>query len=255
MAREVSKMRSMRVETDPAALGFDGARLERIDRYFARYVDDGRLASWLAVVARDGQIAHVASAGPAPADTVWRIYSMTKPITSVAAMMLWEEGAFELTDPVSRFVPEFGDARVWAGGSALKPGTGRMAEPMRIWHLLTHTSGLTYGFHYAHPVDALYRDAGFEWGFPRGLDLAGSCAAWAALPLLFQPGAEWNYSVSTDVLGRVVEVASGMSLDEFFAARIFGPLGMTDTGFVARDPSRLPPLYSPDPSTRLAVEN
>src|SRR4051794_16686197 len=180
---------------------------------------------------------------------------MTKPVTSVAAMMLWEEGAFELTDPVSRFIPEFESSRVWAGGSALKPVTAPVVEPMRIWHLLTHTSGLTYGFHYAHPVDALYRDAGFEWGFPRGLDLAGSCAAWAGLPLLFQPGAEWNYSVSTDVLGRVVEVASGMSLDEFFASRIFGPLGMTDTGFVARDPSRLPPLYSPDPSTRLAVEN
>src|SRR3954447_17053623 len=255
MGAEVSKMRAMRVESDPITLGFDVDRLARIDRHFARYVDDGRLASWLAVVARDGQVVHVGSAGPAPVDTVWRIYSMTKPVTSVAAMMLWEEGAFELTDPVSRFIPEFEASRVWAGGSALKPVTSPVVEPMRIWHLLTHTSGLTYGFHYAHPVDALYRDAGFEWGFPRGLDLAGCCAVWAGLPLLFQPGAEGNYSVSTDVLGRVVEVASGMSLDEFFAARIFGPLGMTDTGFVARDPSRLPPLYSPDPSTRLAVEN
>src|SRR3954453_20856610 len=145
-------MRAMRVEADPGSLGFDGARLERIDRHFARYVDDGRLASWLAIVARDGHVVHVASAGPASVDTVWRIYSMTKPITSVAAMMLWEEGAFELTDPVLRFVPEFGDARGWAGGSALKPVPVPMAEPMRIWHLLTHTSGLTYGFHYAHPV-------------------------------------------------------------------------------------------------------
>src|SRR6476659_4945902 len=119
MRREVSKMRAMHVESDPAALGFDPARLERIDRHFARYVDDGRLASWLAVVARDGQVAHVASAGPCSPETVWRIYSMTKPITSVATMLLWAEGAFELTDPVARFVPEMGEARVWAGGSSL----------------------------------------------------------------------------------------------------------------------------------------
>ena len=248
-------MRAMHVESDPAELGFEPARLERIDRHFARYVDDGRLASWLAVVARNGRVAHVASAGPCSPDTVWRIYSMTKPITSVAAMLLWEEGAFELTDPVSRFVPEMGEARVWAGGSSLKPVTVPQAEPMRIWHLLTHTSGLTYGFHYAHPVDAIYRENGFEWGFPRGLDLAGCCAAWASMPLLFQPGAEWNYSVSTDVLGRVVEVASGLSLDRFFEERIFQPLGMTDTAFWARDAERLPPLYTPDPQTRRAVEN
>jgi CubicO group peptidase (beta-lactamase class C family) len=255
MRREVSKMRAMRVERDPAELGFDAGRLARLDRHFARSVDDGRLASWLAVVAREGRVAHVASAGPCSTDTVWRIYSMTKPITSVAAMLLWEEGAFELTDPVARFVPEMGEARVWAGGSSLKPVTVPQAEPMRVWHLLTHTSGLTYGFHYAHPVDAIYRSNGFEWGFPPGLDLAGCCAAWAEMPLLFQPGAEWNYSVSTDVLGRVVEVASGMSLDAFFAERIFAPLGMTDTGFWARDAARLPPLYTPDPETKLAVEN
>jgi CubicO group peptidase (beta-lactamase class C family) len=248
-------MRAMRVECDPAELGFDAERLGRIDRHFARYVDDGRLASWLAVVARDGRVAHVASGGPADVDTVWRIYSMTKPITSVAAMLLWEEGAFELTDPVARFVPEMGDARVWAGGSSLKPVTVPQSEPMRIWHLLTHTSGLTYGFHYAHPVDAIYRENGFEWGFRPGLDLAGCCEVWASMPLLFQPGAEWNYSVSTDVLGRVVEVASGMSLDAFFEERIFAPLGMTDTAFWARDADRLPPLYMPDPATRRAVVN
>ena len=113
-------------------------------------------------------------------------------------------------------------------------------EPVRIWHLLTHTSGLTYGFHRSHPVDALYRAAGFEWGTPRGSDLAACCDVWAGLPLLFQPGAEWNYSVATDVLGRVVEVASGSGLDEFFASRIFGPLGMTETGFWVPDGRSLP---------------
>jgi CubicO group peptidase (beta-lactamase class C family) len=119
-------------------------------------------------------------------------------------------------------------------------------EPVRIWHLLTHTSGLTYGFHRAHPVDAQYRALGFEWGVPRKTDLAGCCDLWASAPLLFQPGAEWNYSHGTDVLGRVIEVASGVGLDEFFATRIFGPLGMTETGFWLPEPEheRLASLYT-----------
>jgi len=252
-------MTGLEVRTDPAELGFDPARLARIDRHFGRYVDDGRLAGWLAVVARDGEVAHVAAAGardseaglPVEADTLWRIYSMTKPITSVAAMMLWEEGAFELKDPVSRFLPAFADARVWTGGSAQAPVTGPLIEPMRMWHLLTHTAGLTYGFHHAHPVDTLYREAGFDFGGPPGLDLAACCERWAALPLLHQPGAEWNYSVATDVLGRVIEVISGQPLDAFLAERIFRPLGMTDTGFWADEPAarRLAQLYSRDPAT------
>jgi CubicO group peptidase (beta-lactamase class C family) len=162
----------------------------------------------------------------------------------VAAMMLYEEGGFELTDPVSSYIPSFGDVRVYSGGSDLRPVTVPATEPVRIWHLLTHTSGLTYGFHRTHPVDALYRKAGFEWAWPAGMDLAGACDAWAAMPLLFQPGAEWNYSVATDVLGRVVEVVSGQTLDEFFASRIFGPLGMTGTAFQAVDPGRLAALYT-----------
>ena len=173
-------------------------------------------------------------------DTLWRIYSMTKPITSVAAMMLYEEGVFELTDPVSSFIPSFADARVFDGGSDLKAVTVPATEPVRIWHLLTHTSGLTYGFHRAHPVDAMYRAAGFEWDWPPGMDLAQACDVWAGLPLLFQPGAEWNYSVSTEVLGRVVEVVSGQRLDEFFAERIFRPLGMTDTTFGPATPPGWP---------------
>jgi CubicO group peptidase (beta-lactamase class C family) len=124
-----------------------------------------------------------------------------------------------------------------------------------MWHLLTHTSGLTYGFHHADPVDALYREAGFEWGAPPGLDLAGCCRAWAELPLLFQPGSGWNYGVSTDVLGRIVEVISGQALDEFLAARVLRPLGMTETGFFApeADHGRLAGLYTPDPETGRAI--
>jgi CubicO group peptidase (beta-lactamase class C family) len=182
---------------------------------------------------------------PVEPDTLWRIYSMTKPVTSVAAMMLYEEGAFRLTDPVSRFIPSFGEARVFIGGSDLSYQTEPVTEPIQIWHLLTHTAGMTYGFHRAHPVDAIYRARGFEWGTPPGTDLAGVCDLLAGMPLLFQPGAEWNYSVATEVLGRVVEVVSGQRLDEFFRERIFGPLGMTDTAFWAgpEQAGRLGPLY------------
>src|SRR3954470_2826993 len=218
-------MAALALQVDPTEVGLDPARLKRIDRHFERYVADGRLPGWLVVVARDGVIAHIAAHGlrdaeagaPVELDTIWRIYSMTKPVTTVAAMMLWEEGAFELKDEVARFIPSFADTRVYAQGSSLKPVTVPVVEPMRIWHLMTHTSGLTYGFHYTHAVDAIYRNHGFEWTTPPQLDLAACCDAWAGLPLLFQPGTEWNYSVATDVLGRVVEVVSGMSLDRFFA--------------------------------------
>jgi CubicO group peptidase (beta-lactamase class C family) len=242
------------VEVDAAEVGLDSERLKRIDAHFARYVDDGRLAGWLLTVRRHGRLAHVARAGsrdleaglPVTDDTVWRIYSMTKPITSVAAMLLYEEGKLALTDPVSAFIPSFGDVRVYAGGSDLRQVTVPAVEPVRVWHLLTHTAGLTYGFHRVHPVDALYRAAGFEWDTPAGVDLAQACDTWAGLPLLFQPGTEWNYSVATDVLGRVIEVASGQRLDEFLAARVLGPLGMSQTAFWAGPEAapRLAALYT-----------
>jgi CubicO group peptidase (beta-lactamase class C family) len=251
-------MSGLKADVDPAEVGLDAGRLERLDRHFARYVDQGRLPGWLIAVSRQGRVAHLSAYGsrdikaglPVESDTLWRIYSMTKPLTSVAAMILYEEGGFELTDPVSRYIPAFADVRVFAGGSDVKPLTVPAAEPIRIWHLLTHTSGLTYGFLRVHPVDAIYRAAGFEWGSPRELDLAGCCEAWAGLPLLFEPGTEWNYSVSTDVLGRLVEVVSGQSLDEFLAERVLGPLGMADTAFwvdADRAP-RLGPLYTPGPA-------
>jgi CubicO group peptidase (beta-lactamase class C family) len=248
------------VEVDPAEAGLDPERLARIDAHFARYVADGLLPGWLLTVRRHGHLAHVARCGsrdleaglPVTDDTLWRIYSMTKPITSVAAMLLYEEGRLALTDPVSEFIPSFGDVRVYAGGSDLRPVTVPAVEPVRVWHLLTHTAGLTYGFHRVHPVDARYRAAGFEWSTPDGMDLAQACDAWAGFPLLFQPGTEWNYSVATDVLGRVVEVASGQRLDEFLAARILAPLGMTDTAFWAGPEAapRLAALYTPGPGGR-----
>jgi CubicO group peptidase (beta-lactamase class C family) len=256
-------MAELKVEVEPGEVGLDPGRLERLDAHFRAYVDDGRLPGWLLAVARKGAVAHLCTYGsrdaeagkPVELDTLFRLYSMTKPITSVAAMMLYEEGAFELKDPISRFIPSFADVRVYRSGSAQAPVTEPATEPVRIWHLLTHTSGLTYGFHHATPVDAMYRAGGFEWGHPEGADLAQCCERWAGFPLLFQPGSEWNYGVSTDVLGRVVEVASGQSLDRFFSERIFGPLGMTDTAFwvEAAEAERLAALYTPHPQTRRAT--
>jgi CubicO group peptidase (beta-lactamase class C family) len=251
------------LEVDADRAGFDPGRLARIDRHLDRYVQDGRLAGWQLLVSRDGRIAHLGHGGmrdleaglPVEPDTIWRIFSMTKPITSVAAMMLWEEGLFELKDPIERFLPAFADMRVYAAGSSQKPRTVAATEPIRMWHLLTHTAGLTYGFHYAHPVDTMYRDRGYEWGTPRGLDLAAVCDCYAELPLLFQPGSEWNYSVATDVVGRVVEVLAGQPLDQVLAERVFGPLGMDDTAFwVAGEAAdRLAALYVPDPQSGRAT--
>ena len=244
-------------QIDPREAGFDPARLERIDRHFRRYVEDGRLAGWQLLVSRRGKVAHSSLHGqrdrekglPVDPDTIFRIYSMTKPITSVAAMMLWEEGAFELSTPVHRFIPSFKDVRVYVRGNSTSPLTAPAREPVRIWHLLTHMTGLTYGFHHAHAVDEMYRSAGYEWAWPEGTDLAAACDTWARMPLLFEPGAEWNYGVSTDVLGRVVEVVSGQSLDRFFAERILQPLGMVDTAFSVpeAEQGRLAALYAVAP--------
>jgi CubicO group peptidase (beta-lactamase class C family) len=229
----------LEVEVEAGQVGFDAGRLRRIDRHFARYVDDGRLPGWLVLVSRRGRIVHLATCGrrdleadlPVETDTRFRIYSMTKPVTAVAAMQLYEQGAFALKDPVSAFIPSFAELAVYRDGPASGPRTEPATRPLLLWHLLTHTAGLTYGFHHAHPVDAMYRAAGFDWAPPEGRDLAECCQDWAGLPLLFEPGSEWNYSVASDVLGRVVEVVSGQPLDRYFDEHIFGPLGMADTGF------------------------
>ena len=224
---------------DPSEVGMSPDRLARIDHHFTNYIDKGLLTGYQLVIARDGKVAFTSSQGladreanrPVADDTIWRIFSMTKPITAVAAMILWEEGRFELHDPVAKFIPEFADTEVWRGGTWVKPVLEPQSEAMEMWHLFTHTAGLTYGFMYQHPVDELYRKAGMEWGFPRDLDLAGVCSLLARQPLLFQPGTEWNYSVSLDVLGRVIEVISGQRLADFLRERIFEPLGMSDTAF------------------------
>jgi CubicO group peptidase (beta-lactamase class C family) len=257
---------ALQLHDDPRALGVDPERLARIDRHFQRYVDDGRLAGWQVAVLRHDELVHHATSGMRDRsedaahggawtdDTIVRLYSMTKPITSVAAMMLYEEGAFELKTPIARFVPEFATTPVYRTGPAHQPITEPQTEPIRMWHLLTHTSGLTYGFHQSHVTDAIYRAAGFDFGTPKGLSLADCCARWAELPLAFQPGSEWLYGVSTDVLGRVVEVISGLTLDEFFRTRIFEPLGMTETDFHVPDAfhDRVAALFVPHAETGLA---
>ena len=253
----------MQPTTDPAKVGFDAARLERIDRHFAAYVDDGRLAGWQLAVTRQDEVAHVASYGwqdreekvPVAPDTIWRIASMTKPITSVAAMSLWEEGAFELTDPISKWIPAFENVRVFDKGSVTAYFTVPAIEPIRVWHLLSHTSGLTAGFLQSSVVDALYRAAGYELGTPPGSTLESCVNDWAGLPLLFQPGSAWGYGVSTDVLGRLIEIWSGQTLDVAIAQRVTEPLGLTDTLWWAdaERASRLAKLYFPNPGGGPAV--
>lgn len=253
-------MQTLEVEIDPIDAGLDPERLTRIDAHFRAYVDDGRLPGYTVAVARHGQVAYVARRGhqdpdagiETRPDTLYRLYSMTKPITSLALMMLVEEGRLQLTDPVATFIPSFADTQVFRGGSSLAPICEPLREPIRVWHLLTHTAGLTYGFFYYDAVDDMYRRAGFEFGVGRTDTLAEVCDRFAALPLCFQPGTSWNYSVATDVVGRIVEVASGMPLDRFLAERILGPLGMHDTAFFVDESKadRLSALYTYDPVSR-----
>jgi CubicO group peptidase (beta-lactamase class C family) len=249
---------------DPRRAGFDPHRLDRLDGFLRQLTSAGRIPGWSIAVSRSSVLAHQVTGGsrdvaaglPVEPGTLFRIYSMTKPVTAVAAMILYEQGDIELSDPVARYIPSFGQMRVFAGGSDLRPVTEPSARPVTLWHLLTHTAGLTYGFHRAHPVDALYRQAGHEIEAPPGCSLAQACDTWAGLPLLFQPGTEWNYSVASDVLGRVVEVVSGQSLGDFCTAQIFNPLGMPDTGFTVpdRDLPRLSQLYLITPSGELVPD-
>lgn len=223
----------------PEDHGFDSARLARADALLKqRYLDSGKLPHAQLLVARDGEIVHFSHQGPAreggaPVDetTLFRIASMTKPVTSLAFMMLVEQGKVALDTPVHHVLPEFKGVAVYkAGGAGVPFQTAPTAEPMRMVDLLRHTSGLTYGFQNRTNVDAAYREARIE-AWHGNLTLDEFVAALGKLPLEFSPGAEWNYSVSTDVLGAVVQRLSGQGLDAFFRERIFAPLGMEDTFF------------------------
>ncbi|MET7685363.1 serine hydrolase domain-containing protein [Streptomyces sp. NPDC005423] len=246
-------MAQLRQEVDPGEAGLDGKALDRLDQHFAHYVDEGRLPGFLVSVSRGGRVAHLTTHGlrdvaaglPVEADTLYRIYSMTKPVTAVAALLLVEEGRLSLDDPVADHLPAFADTEVYDSGSGAGTKTRPVRQPLLIRHLMTHTSGLTFAFYHAHPVDALYREAGLESSVPAGANLAEAIEVYASLPLQFEPGTQWNYSVSSNVLGRVIEVVSGQPLDAFYAERIFGPLGMTDAGFHVTEAQtpRLAELY------------
>ncbi|MFG2322750.1 serine hydrolase domain-containing protein [Streptomyces sp. NPDC048568] len=246
-------MPPLRQETDAGAAGLDAEALDRLDLHFARQVDEGRLPGFLVAVARGGRVAHLTVYGlrdlaaglPVTAGTLWRIYSMTKPVTSVAVLTLVEEGRLSLDDPVARYLPAFAEPRVYVRGSGDDTVTRPAEGPVLVRHLMTHTAGLTFGFYHSHAVDGLYRAAGLESSVRPGAGLAETVDLYASLPLQFEPGTEWNYSVASNVLGRLVEVVSGQPLDAFFAARIFGPLGMTDTCFHVTDEQaeRLAELY------------
>ena len=223
----------------PPKSGFAADRLARIEPFIKeRYLDTGLLPNAQLLVAHRGEIAHFSSQGAAreggkaiDEGSLFRIASMTKPVTSIAFMMLLEEGKVALDTPVHRVLPEFRGLGVYNGGGGGVPfATKPLDRPMLMVDLLRHTAGLTYGFQNRSNIDAAMRAGKFE-NWHGNFDLDSFVAALSELPLEFSPGEAWNYSVATDVLGAVVQRVSGLSLDAFFATRIFGPLGMADTFF------------------------
>ncbi len=243
--------------------GFDPDRLDRIPEFLAaNYIDGGRLPNAQLIVARNGAPVHHTRLGkmgedgrPLAENALFRIASMTKPVTSVAFMQLVERCQVALEDPVTKVFPEFADLAVYAGGGGSIPfAPGRAAPPMRFVDLLTHMSGFTYGLQNRNNIDAVYRENNFDFARDH-LDSGEFIARLAKLPLEFAPGQGWNYSVSTDVLGVAVERLSGMRLGDYFEKHIFAPLGMTDTRFGVGEgqASRLVDAYAyrPGQSPRL----
>ena len=222
----------------PEDVGLCSTRIGRVDTWMRQQVSGGRLAGIEVMINRRGRTAFHRCHGKsdlsrnadATPETIYRIYSMTKPLTAVAAMMLYEEGRFQLDDPISRRLPEFAGQRVFSSGGYGAVATEPAVRDITFRDLLTHTSGLTYGFMQATPVDAIYREQKIE--LPGAEEpLADVVARLARVPLIAQPGAEWNYSISIDVLGHLIAVISGQPFDAFLRERIIGPLGMTDTDF------------------------
>ena len=249
---------------DPGDVGLSAAHLEHLTRHLDAYVADQRFPFVSALIARYGKPAYLHINGvmdreagkPAGEDTIVRAYSMSKPITSVAAMMLYEEGRFQLDDPISRYIPAFAEARVFIGGDWAAPETRAAARQITMRDILTHTSGLGYGRDEGGPVAEMYKKAGIVTG-GADYDLAEFCRRLGTMPLLADPGTRWNYSVSTDVLGHLVEVISGEPLDRFFAERIFVPLGMADTGFqvAAENIDRFAACYEPGAEGGLKLQD
>ena len=218
----------------PETVGFSTERLAKVTEFVEREIAEGNLVGTVTLVARHGQVVHFEAAGrngldderPMETDALFRIFSMTKPITTVAAMMLYEEGAFHLGDPVAKYLPELANMQLSIDGKPVPPQSS-----MTIEQLMTHTAGLTNGWHIEHPVERAYRDAALH----QSADLNAFINKLATLPLRFEPGTRYHYSVATDVLGALVERLSGQTLEHFFRTRIFDPLEMHDTFFNVPD--------------------
>ncbi len=225
-------------DSDPEALGFSRDRLSRIGDWAQGYISRGSLPGTLTLIVRDGKTAYVDARSyrdveaqkPIAADSILRFYSMTKPITVVAALCLREAGMLDLDDSVVDYVPELEDLRVYVSGEGAGMTTEPLARPITVRHLLTHTAGFTYGFMDDSPVTRLYRDLELDFD-PDTSSLAETVGRLASVPLIHQPGAAWNYSVGLDVMGHVIETVTGQILGDVFAERIFTPLGMVDSGF------------------------
>lgn len=256
--------RAMSERVIPETVGLSGERLARIRRWMRGHVEARRLPGASVLVARRGGIAFfecegyrdVEAGAPVTTHTIFRIFSMTKPLTSVAVLMLYERGALQLDDPVARYLPEFAAPQVMVGGEPHAPRLEPADTPITVHHLLTHTAGLTYWFMEEHPVDALYREAGID--FVRGAgSLADMVGRVADMPLICQPGARWNYSVATDVLGRLVEVVAGQPFADFLRGEVLEPLGMVDTDFEVPDDKldRFAALYGPPGGVGMATES
>jgi CubicO group peptidase (beta-lactamase class C family) len=252
------------VKVDPDGTGFDPSRLERITEHFDdRYVATGKIPGCQVTVARNGKVAYWRSLGlmdrerskPVADDTIWRIYSMTKPITSLALMQLYEQGLFQLSDPLHRYIPEWRGLRV---GELRSDGSLRMVDqtrPLSVRDALTHMTGLAGGVTPGHPTDVRFAASLQE--VRSGMTLEGVCALLAEFPLKFQPGSRWNYGLSTDVCARLVEILSGERFDRYLQAHVFEPLGMVDTGFSVADDSviRLAACYSYRPGESPALQD
>lgn len=225
------------MDTAPELAGFSAARLARIDEHLLQnFVEPQKIPGCQVLVARRGHVAHFSALGlmdiergrPMADDTIFRIYSMTKPITSIALMQLYERGLFQLNDPVHRVVPEWRDARVWVSGEGDAMETRAPDRPITFRDMLCHTAGLSYGAT-RHPVDKVYRDLQIRRG--EGETLSSFVDKLTQVPLHYSPGERWMYSYATDVCGHLVEALSGMTLDRYFQSHVFEPLGMTDTAF------------------------
>jgi CubicO group peptidase (beta-lactamase class C family) len=253
------------MDTDRRQAGLSPARLDTLDAFLRRrYVETGRFPGALTLIWRRGQVAHLRALGladvergiPMREDTIFRIYSMTKPLTSVAFMMLVEQGLVALDTPVHTLIPEWKDLGVYAGGVMETFRTRRPERPMLVVDLLRHTSGLTYGFQQASNVDAAYRKLEIVEDTRAGT-LDELIQKLATIPLEFSPGTAWNYSVSTDVLGYLVGKLSGVPFPEFLRARVLGPLGMEDTGFHVRRGAeqRLAACYAATPGGGMKLQD